>query len=61
MYTQKQVDSIVKQMEAGIMPSQEQLNAVQQSIQLLDATQREEFNRRIQGALNQAQQIAPQI
>ena len=60
VYT-KQVDAIVKQLEAGIPIGQDQMAALNQSIQLLDATQREEFNRRIQEALSQAQQLQPQV
>lgn len=53
----KQVDAIIGMIEAGIAPSPEQMQAANQSIQLLDATQQQEFQRRIQEAFQQAQQI----
>lgn len=53
----KQVDSLIKSLESGIVPSQEQVNAISQSLQLLDATQRDEYQRRINQALQQAQQL----
>ena len=59
VYT-KQIDALIAQAEQGLAPSQEQLNAIDGSLQLLSATQREEFNRRIQDALNQASQVIPQ-
>ncbi len=57
----KQVDTIISQIEAGLAVSPSQLETVQQSMQLLDATQRDEFNRRIQEQLNKAQQLQPQV
>lgn len=60
VYT-KQVDAVIKLMEAGVPPSQAQLDTIQQSMQLLDATQRDEFNRRISEQLARAQQLTPQV
>ena len=60
VYT-KQVDALIKQIEQGIAPSQEQLSTIQGSLQLLDATQQQEFTQRIQQALQQAQNIQPQF
>jgi len=57
VYT-KQIDAVIKQVENGIPVSNSQMSALQQSLELLDATQREEFDRRIQQALNQAAQLA---
>lgn len=53
----KQIDALVKTIESGLVPTNEQLNTVSQSLQLLDATQREEYQRRINEALQQAQQL----
>lgn len=55
----KQIDAIISQIEKGIPVSQDQMNAAANSLQLLSATQQEEFNTRIQAALNQAQQLQP--
>ena len=56
VYT-KQVEAIISMIEAGVTPSQEQMQAANQSMQLLDATQQQEFQRRILEAFEQAQQI----
>ena len=60
VYT-KQVDTMIKQIDAGVIPTNEQLSTIQGSLQLLDATQQQEFTQRIQQALNQAQQLQPQV
>jgi hypothetical protein len=59
VYT-KQVDTAIKQIEAGIQPTPEQLESIQQSLQLLTATQRDDFNQRLQDAMAQSQQLQPQ-
>jgi len=56
----KQIDAIISQAEKGLAISQDQIDTVNSSLQLLSATQRDEFNTRIQAALNQAQQLTPQ-
>lgn len=59
VYT-KQIDALLSQAEQGVPPSQDQLTAIDSSLALLSATQRDEFHRRIQDALNTANQIRPQ-
>lgn len=56
----KQIDAIISQFEKGLPVTEDQMATVNNSLQLLGATQRDEFNTRIQAALNKAQQIQPQ-
>ena len=57
----KQVNSVIDMINAGLQPTPAQLSTIEQSLALLDATQRQEFERRISEALGKAQQIQQQV
>lgn len=60
VYT-KQIDAIIGQLEVGLQPTTNQLAAIQQSLALLDATQRDEYQMRIAQALNKAQALQQSV
>lgn len=56
VYT-KQLDVMLRQIAAGIQTTPAQMESITSSLQLLDATQRDDYNQRLQEAIAQSQQL----